>query len=295
MENKKILGLDIGTNSIGGSLISIPRKFENYGNEGEIIWMGSRIVPTDGDYLQKFEKGIQTQGETKAAFRRSKRGSRRLKHRYKLRRTRLVKVFKALGWLDENFPLDDSKKFKYDINENGYSFKISDYIPFSEETIAEFEKEFGIAGKKSKKGKSIIPEDWIVYFLRKKALTEKITIPELVRIIYMLNQRRGFKSSRKDLKTTNVLPHDEFIKRKKAEDYGDGIETRFVSITKIKSVTFKEEKKDKKGNVSNVYTIETEDPRMETWEETRKKEPEWSGKEFTFLVTQKVDKNGKPS
>ncbi|UGU16401.1 hypothetical protein LS482_00695 [Sinomicrobium kalidii] len=296
MENKrkKVLGLDIGTNSIGGSLISIPKGFENYGNEGEIEWIGSRIIPTDGDYLQKFESGAQA--ETKAAFRRSKRGSRRLKHRYKLRRTRLLRVFKFLKWVPEDFQLDDSREYKdrikYD-DEFRRNHHISKVLNFSEKTILEFEKEFGIEGKKSKKGKSIVPEDWIVYFLRKKALTEQITIPELVRIIYMLNQRRGFKSSRKDLKTTNVLPYKEFIKRKDNEDYSDGIETQFVSITKIKAATFKEEKKDRKGNISNVYFIEAEDPRMETWEETRKKEPEWVGKEFTFLVTQKIDKNGK--
>ena len=295
-QNKKILGLDIGTNSIGGSLIRMPKDFQHYGNEGEIIWMGSRIIP-ETNYSKAFEEGQKSSPKnmTPAGTRRQARGSRRLKHRYKLRRTRLIKVFKELRWLDEDFPLDDSKKFKYDINENGFSFKISDYMPFSEETITKIEKEFGIVGKKSKKGKSIIPEDWIVYFLRKKALTEKITIPELVRIIYMLNQRRGFKSSRKDLKTTNVLPYNEFIIRKKEENYGDGIETQFATIAKIKSVTFKEEKKDRKGNISNVYTIEAEDPRMETWEEIRKNEPEWVGKEFTFLVTQKVDKKGKSS
>jgi CRISPR-associated endonuclease Csn1 len=295
---KKVLGLDIGTNSIGAALIQLPDKFEDYGKEGRIEWMGSRIIPLDGDYLQKFESGAQAQ--TKAAARRQKRGARRLKHRYKLRRTRLLKVFKALGWLDENFRLDNPRKFKQAGNENGYSFKISDYLPFSEQTISEFEKELGIEGKKSKKkgsrkgGRSIVPEDWIVYFLRKKALTQEITVPELLRIIYMFNQRRGFKSSRKDLKNTKVLPYAEFNERKRAQDSGEeGIETQFVSITKIKSVTFKEEKKDKKGNVTNVYTIEAEDPRMESWEETRRKEPEWVGEEFTFLVTQKVDKNGK--
>ncbi|MBX9785233.1 MAG: hypothetical protein K2X48_18255 [Chitinophagaceae bacterium] len=303
MEKKKILGLDIGTNSIGAALITLPEKFENYGKEGNIEWLGSRIIPTDGDYLQKFESGALA--ETKAAFRRGKRGSRRLKHRYKLRRTRLIRAFKALGWLDESFPLDESRKFKKDITENGYSLKISDYLPFSKETIEEFETELGINGIKSKKGKSIVPEDWIVYFLRKKALEKAITIPELVRIIYMLNQRRGFKSSRKDLKDTNVLPYDEFVKRKESNDFGEsGIETQFVSITKIKSVTFKEEKKDKKGNVTNIYTIEAEDTRMQPWEESRKKEPDWAkeendkgekiGKnEFTFLVVQKIDKNGK--
>jgi CRISPR-associated endonuclease Csn1 len=302
---KKVLGLDIGTNSIGAALINLPEKLEDYGKEGNIEWLGSRIIPTDGDYLQKFESGAQA--DTKAAFRRGKRGSRRLKHRYKLRRTRLIKVFKALGWLDENFPLDESRKFKKYINENGYSLKISDYLPFSKDTIEEFEAELGISGSKSKKGKSIVPEDWIVYFLRKKALRNAITIPELVRIIYMLNQRRGFKSSRKDLKDTNVLPYDEFIKRKESNDFGEnGIETQFVSITKIKCVTFKEEKKDKKGNITNVYTIEAEDTRMQTWEESRKKEPDWAKeenekgektakKEFTFLVVQKIDKNGKPT
>ncbi|MCZ2130130.1 MAG: hypothetical protein LC109_07655 [Bacteroidia bacterium] len=302
MESKKILGLDIGTNSIGAALINLPVGFENYGNDGNIEWLGSRIIPLDGDYLQKFESGAQA--ETKAAFRRGKRGARRLKHRYKLRRTRLIKIFKTLGWLDENFPLDDSQKFKATINENGYSHNISSYLPFSKESIDEFEKELGIAGNKSKKGKSIVPEDWIIYYLRKKALTSKITIPELVRITYMLNQRRGFKSSRKDLKTTNVLPYQEFIERKDKNDYGEeGIETQFVVITKIKSVTFKEEKKDKKGN-SNIYTIVAEDARLDSWEEIRKKEPDWAKetndkgekvekKEFTFLVTQKVDKNGK--
>jgi len=308
---KKILGLDIGTNSIGAALINLPDKFEDYGKEGNIEWIGSRIIPMDGDYLQKFESG--TPADTKAAFRRQKRGARRLKHRYKLRRARLIKVFKALGWINQDFPLDNSRKFKQDINENGYSLKISDEIPFSDETIEGFEKDLGIEGKKSKKksgrkgGKSIVPEDWIVYYLRKKAITEKIEISELVRILYLLNQRRGFKSSRKDLKDTNVLPYDEFVSRKEKNDFGEnGIETQFVSITKIKSVIFKEEKKDKKGNITNVYTIKAEDPRMHTWEENRKKEPDWAKeindkgekiakKEFTFLVIQKIDKNGKPT
>lgn len=298
---KKVLGLDIGTNSIGAALINLPEKFEDYGTDGNIEWIGSRILPMDGDYLQKFESG--TQAETKAAFRRQKRGARRLKHRYKLRRTRLIKVFKALGWLNEDFPLDESRKFKQDIKKNGYSFKISDYLPFSEQSIAKFEKELGIDGKKSKKkgvrkgGKSTVPEDWVIYFLRKKALTQKVEIAELVRIIYMLNQRRGFKSSRKDLKDSKVLPYDEFINQKEnpiiINDEKQEIETQFVSITKIKSVTLKEEKKDKKGSVLNVYTIVAEDPRVQSWEEVRRKEPEWIGKESTLLVTQKVDKNGK--
>lgn len=291
METKKILGLDIGTNSIGAALINLPSKYEDYGKSGNIEWLGSRIIPIDGDYLQKFESG--TQAVTKAAFRRGKRGSRRLKHRYKLRRTRLIKVFKALGWLDDNFPLDESRKFKQDINENGYSFKISDYLPFSEETIKEFEKEFGISGSKSKRGKSIVPEDWIIYFIRKKALEKAVTIPELVRIIYMFNQRRGFKSSRKDLKeNTSVIQYDNFKKIKNdvdnAEHKDKEYETQFVSITKVTDVNLVSNEKDKKGNFK--FIVRVSDERIEDFEISRKKEPEWKDKEFTFLVTQKIKK-----
>lgn len=146
---KKILGLDIGTNSIGAALIQLPEKFEDYGKEGNIEWMGSRIIPMNGDYLKKFEEGNSTGVETKAAARRQKRGARRLKHRYKLRRSRLVKIFKTLGWLDESFPLDDSRQFKRKLRDtDAYKFSISDYLPFSEETINEFKNEMGIAGKK---------------------------------------------------------------------------------------------------------------------------------------------------
>ena len=146
---KKVLGLDIGTNSIGAALINLPAKFEDYGKEGSIKWMGSRIVPTEGDYLKKFEEGQTSGVETKAAARRSKRGARRLKHRYKLRRTRLIKVFKSLGWIDQNFPLDDSKLFKKQIKEdNNLKFSISSYLPFSEKTINEFKEEMGITNKK---------------------------------------------------------------------------------------------------------------------------------------------------
>lgn len=300
MNNKNVLGLDLGTNSIGGALIKLPIEYYDYGKNGKIEWLGSRILP-DTDYIKAFETG-QTNGpnvHTPAAVRRIKRGARRLKHRYKLRRSRLIKVFKALGWLDEEFP-EDFKKAKR--QSEGFKFSISNYLPFSDNTINEFENEFGIKGQKSikksgrKGGKSVLPEDWIIYYLRKKALTQKIDISELARIIYMLNQRRGFKSSRKDLKDTNILPYDEFVERRDNKNYGEnGIETKFVCITKIESVTPGEVKKNKKDETLITYTIKAADPRMDTWEETRKKRPEWDSKNetFTFLVTQKVDKNGK--
>lgn len=300
---KTILGLDLGTNSIGAALLKLPDKFEDYGKEGSIVWLGSRIIPVDGEDLQKFETGAQV--ETKAAKRRMKRGSRRLKHRYKLRRSRLTTVLKILGWVKEDFPLDNPKRIKEIMRENNgrFQFSIGDYLPFSKETITEATELLGVNGKLNEKGNISIPEDWIIYYLRKKALTKKISVQELARILYMMNQRRGFKSSRKDLRETTLLNYEEFnkIKRKihagELTEYtkGEGLEvkTQFVSITKIKSVKLKNQEKDKKGKLT--FVIQAEDPRLITWEEKRIEKPEWEGKEFKFIVEQTIDKKGKLS
>jgi CRISPR-associated endonuclease Csn1 len=310
MEMKKILGLDLGTNSIGAALINLPKSFEDYGKKGSIKWLVSRIVPFDSDYTKAYELGQNgsPQVKTPAANRRGKRGSRRLKHRYKLRRTRLIKVFKTLGWLSEDFPLDDNRKIKRILAEEGkFQFRISDHIPFSDQTYREFYQIFGYDentinniieeihyrrnsnGKKKNPEIKLLPEDWIVYFLRKKALTERIEIPELIRIVYMMNQRRGFKSSRKDLKETTSLPYEEFekIKHKSDEYKNENFETQFVAITKVIKV---EELNEKGKGDKQKYRIHLDDKRIEPYTEERKSKPEWEGKEFTFLVTQKLEK-----
>lgn len=256
---KKIIGLDLGTNSIGAALVNLPENLDDYGKYGKIEWAGSRIIPVDGEYLQKFESGGPA--ETKAAARRMKRGSRRLKHRYKLRRTRLTQIFKILGWLDDSFPENFKKQIQFNQN---YKFNINDYLPFEETTIEEAKNLLGI---KNKEGNLIIPEDWVVYYLRKKALSTKISLAELARIIYMLNQRRGFKSSRKDLK-------EEGVKEKK-----------WVEIVKIKSVELESSEPDKNKKFTFIITADSEN--IKPWKEKRYKKPEWEGKEFTLLVTEK--------
>jgi CRISPR-associated endonuclease Csn1 len=267
---KKILGLDLGTNSIGAALINVPATIADFGKAGDIEWLGSRIIPMDGFVSSKTGKAIKENpvdsfskgvGLSKAATRRQKRGSRRLKQRYVLRRTRLIKVFKALGWLPENFP----ENFKEEMRNNeNFKFKISDFLPFSQETINEAKELLGV---ENKKGEIKLPEDWIVYYLRKKGLSQKLSFAELARVIYMMNQRRGFKSSRKDLK-------DEIVEEKK-----------WVEILKIKSVEQVDEEQTKNKNYKFKITPYSE--RVQPWAVERKKKPEWEEKEFTFLITEK--------
>lgn len=300
METKKILGLDIGTNSIGAAVIELPSSLENFGSTGKIHWVGTRVIPTDAKDIQNFVTG--TPGQTPAALRRIKRASRRLKHRYKLRRYRLVKVLKILGWVPEDFPLDDPRGIKrYLSNHEGvFDFDINKWLPLSDETIKEATEELGVEGQVNEKGNPVVPRDWFIYYLRKKALTQKITLSELCRILLMMNQRRGFKSSRKDSETTEHLSVQEFeqlkekIKRKELKEYEEGrgkeVCTRFVTITRVKEVKEKETEVDKKGR--KTYVITVEDDRIKPWEIKRFKKPEWEGKEYQFLVEQKIDKKG---
>src|SRR5437762_8952313 len=86
------------------------------------------------------------------------------------------------------------------------SFNINQFLPITEKSRQEAYKEFGT---------DKISEDWIVYFLRKKALEQEITIQELARIIYMFNQRRGFKSSRKEIRFDEESFEDKWPKIEK--------------------------------------------------------------------------------
>ena len=126
---KKILGLDLGTNSIGWALIN--QNFEK--KEGSIIGMGSRIIPMSQDILGDFGKGNSV---SQTAERTSFRSIRRLRERQLLRRERLHRVLNVLNFLPKHYAsmIDFEKnlgKFKDDsepklaYNNNKFLFKNS--------------------------------------------------------------------------------------------------------------------------------------------------------------------------
>uniref|UniRef100_UPI00404857E0 hypothetical protein n=1 Tax=Roseivirga sp. TaxID=1964215 RepID=UPI00404857E0 len=68
---KKILGLDLGTNSIGWALVEI----DDFNNPSKIIGLGSRIIPM-GAELSKFEQG---QAQTKKCKQKNKKRRQKIK------------------------------------------------------------------------------------------------------------------------------------------------------------------------------------------------------------------------
>jgi len=198
---KTILGLDLGTNSIGWALIR--QNFES--KEGEILGMGSRIIPMSQDILGDFGKGNSV---SQTAERTGFRSVRRLRERYLLRRERLHRVLNILGFLPNHYAaaIDFQKrlgKFKEDEepklvykpvwndakNKQEFEFIFKDAFAEMITDFAEKQPQLLI----NKHGEpALIPYDWTIYYLRKKALTQKIAKKELAWIILNFNQKRGY-------------------------------------------------------------------------------------------------------
>jgi len=216
---KKILGLDLGTNSIGWALIN--QDVEK--NQGNIINIGSRIIPMSQEILGEFDKGNSI---SQTAERTGFRGTRRLRERHLLRRERLHRVLNILEFLPKYYAnqidfekhlgqfIDNSEpKLAYD--ENGqFIFKksfdemLADFATHQPKLVAE--------GKK-------VPYDWTIYYLRKKALTKKIEKEELAWLLLNFNQKRGYYQLRgeEEEETPNKLVEFHELKVIKVEESSD--------------------------------------------------------------------------
>ena len=92
---KKILGLDLGTTSIGWALVN---ERETDGEQSSIVRIGVRVNPLSVDEQTNFEKGKPI---TTNADRTLKRGMRRNLQRYKLRRDALRSLLCEHGFITE--------------------------------------------------------------------------------------------------------------------------------------------------------------------------------------------------
>jgi CRISPR-associated endonuclease Csn1 len=156
---KKILGLDLGTTSIGWAFV---HEAENETEQSNIIKIGARISQLDNfDKVDKNGKVTESKnpmedfasgkGLSPNAGRTQKRGARRNLQRVKLRRENLIEILKENRLITEETILAEQG--------NKTTF----------ETLA----------------------------LRAKAATEQISKTEFARVLLAINKKRGYKSSRK--------------------------------------------------------------------------------------------------
>jgi CRISPR-associated endonuclease Csn1 len=273
---KRILGLDLGTNSIGWALIQ-----HNFNEQkGKIVGIGSRIIPMSKAVLSDFEKGI-TKSQT--AERTEDRGTRRLYERSHTRRERLHRVLNVLDYLPKTYSkhIDFNKRkgqfidcaepllpYSDKVDENGKRIFLFQY------SYNEMEKEFRTVHpnlpKVNKKGKPYkLPYDWTLYYLRKKALTKKITDEELAWILLNFNQKRGYYQEREE-KEVN-------IEENKKVEYKVLYAIEFIKT---------EEKIDDQTLYKIIFDNGWE------YDKTTTKPELWKGIAKEFIVTTKVNKDG---
>ena len=99
---KKILGLDLGSNSIGWAVVN---EAENAEEKSSIVKLGVRVNPLTVDELTNFEKGKSI---TTNADRTLKRSMRRNLQRYKLRRDNLIEILKENKFISDNTILSEN-------------------------------------------------------------------------------------------------------------------------------------------------------------------------------------------
>ena len=266
---KRILGLDLGSNSIGWGLIKQDFKQK----EGKIIASGSRIIPMDQGILGDFEKGNTVSQTAERTFYRS---TRKLRQRHLLRRERLHRVLHILGFLPPHYDkqIDFSKRYgkfigdiepKIAYNEGKFLFMDS-----FQEMLSDFKSHQPTLFYTKKNGEeSKIPYDWTIYYLRKKALSQKISKEELAWIILNFNQKRGYYQLRGEEEIEN--PNKEVT---------------YYSLMVTEVTT---EAPNKKGEI--WYSIQLENG----WVYRRTSKiplDDWKGKVRDFIVTTELEEDG---
>lgn len=273
---RNILGLDLGTNSIGWAIVN-----SEFGESGELYIkgieaVGSRIIPMDAATMGDFDKG-NTISQT--AERTRLRGMRRLYERHLLRRERLHRVLDILGFLPSHYSkflnrygqfINDSEpKLPWKENENGtFEFLFMD-------SFREMLEEFKASNSYPIGGDRKIPYDWTIYYLRKKALTQKISKEELAWVLLNFNKKRGYYQLREEATETK---------------------NKSVRYCALKVVDV-EETLEKKGK-ETWYNVYLENGWI--YRRTSNVFLDWVGKIKEFIVTEelnddgtiKIDKNG---
>ena len=272
---KKILGLDLGTNSIGWAVVNADEiKRENdttYLQPNSISSAGSRIIPMDEGILGDFDRG-NTKSQTKD--RTDKRGVRRLLERNLLRRERLLRILKLMRFLPEHYAkkINDYGKFTdwsepklawRKVTDDKFEFIFKDSFNEMLSDFAKSQPHLIANGKR-------VPYDWTIYYLRKKALAQQLKKEELAWILLQFNQKRGYYQLRGEEEDENPSKKVEFLAQK---------------VVRVEAT-------DEKRNDDVWYNIYLENGMI--YRRSSRIPLDWEGKTKEFIVTTDLEKDGTP-
>ena len=271
MKHKHILGLDLGTNSIGWAVINASKNEEDKEQLDGINCDGVRIIPMDAAVLGDFDKG---NSKSQTADRTQYRSMRRLYERGKLRRERLHRVLALLNFLPLHYSnqLDRYGKFiaatepklPWHKDEQGHWTFI--FQESFDEMLADFYRNQPELLSKGQK----VPYDWTIYYLRKKALRQKISKEELAWILLNFNQKRGYYQLRGEEEQERPSKTRQYFDRQTITDIIDTNQT--YKGMKVLSVILEN------GMKGKIF---------------RKDVPDWIGQKKDIIIKIDLDKEGK--
>jgi len=242
----KILGLDLGTNSVGWAIV------EEEKNNFELVDKGVRIF-TEG---VKSEKGIES---SRAAERTGFRNARKLKYRRKLRKYETLKVLSLNGMCPIN--IEEIELWK----KSGFkNYPLNPLFLDWLKTDDNLHKN--------------------PYAYRDKASKQKVTKLELGRALYHIAQRRGFLSNRLDQSAEGILEeHCPIIISnvediESFEDFKESIQSYFNNLNIIDNKDLDEGEKKLNSLFKSLLSIikkneqDFENAKKEVIEKLNKKE-----------------------
>lgn len=215
---KKILGLDLGTNSIGWAVVNA----DDCENPISIEGMGSRIIPMGSDKID-YEKGASI---TKNAERREKRSARRMSKRYKMRRDKLLYILSKLNMLP------DQIQFKNGFPEPNRLQEL-ELLPIQKGTFQ--------------------LDSLQHYELREKALSEKIELKDFGSILYQYNRMRGYSGGVEDDSDTSKGTTNE--NQDEIKKYETRIQKFFIKQIVKSDSTYKVKSGKDQGKKLPIYDL----------------------------------------
>lgn len=271
MEEKHILGLDLGTNSIGWAVVREVLNADGNQSSKSIVDAGSRIIPMDAAMQSDFARGnsiSQTSERTRL------RMVRRINERKLLRRERLHRVLRLLGFLPKHYAdrLDRYGKFTTDCtpllawtkDETGCPLFL--FQSSYEEMLKLFYRQQPELMQQGLK----VPYDWTIYYLRHKALEQPLTGQELAWLLLHFNQKRGYYQTRGEEQEEDNSKEEAYYALKVVDVVDSG---------------------DKKGK-DIWWNVILENGMV--YRRPAKEKPDWVGKVKEFIVTTQLDEDGSP-
>ncbi len=257
---KQILGLDLGTNSIGWAVVGTNDKNQ----PNHIVKAGSRIIPMDAAIMGDFESG---NSYSQTGERTRYRGVRRMFERRLLRRERLCRTLSILQALPQHYAKHLNRHGQLNKGVEPQLAWCDGHFLFMDafnEMCAEFR---AVHPELFANGKTIA-YDWTIYYLRKKALSYPISMQELAWILMQFNQKRGYNQARGEEEEVKTAEKKEFysLRVKEVRDTGES----------------------SKGK--NWYDVVLENG----WVYKRQSQYplDWVGKTKDFIVTTKLNEDG---